>query len=129
VISSCSGEVFKKLNFSEQFGFLPIFYSYLFNIVLVLPSFTAAIFLADIQQLMKYFSSVFGFIIMIIVPSLLIYNYRRRFRRSTLTPGKLNRAPLNRNWQLVAIATVGVALFSMIVYGFIFGKNKTCVAE
>ena len=94
-----------------------------------MPSVMAAIFLPDIQQLMKYFSSVFGFIIMIIIPSILVYAYRMKFAKTNLTKGKLNRAFLTRNWQLVTIGAFGVCLFSMIVYGFIKGNNKTCVAQ
>ncbi len=105
------------------------FFSLLFNIFLVLPSVAAAISLPDIQQLMKYFSSIFGFIIMIIIPISLIYASRKKLSKFNLKMGKLNRAFLNKNWQLIAISSLGVILFSMIIYGFFNSVNKTCVAE
>jgi hypothetical protein len=108
---------------------MPKIYSLLFNILLVLPSVTAAICLPDIQQLMKYFSSIFGFIIMIIVPISLIFASRKKLAKFNLKMGKLNRAFLNKNWQLLTITSLGVVLFAMIIYGFFNSVNKTCVAE
>jgi len=101
----------------------------LFNIALVLPSLMAAMTLPDIQQLMKYFSSVFGFIIMIVVPTMLIFGFRNKFIKSNLDKGNLNKAFLGKNWHLVCIGIFGGFLFSFIIYGFFNSQNKTCVAQ
>ena len=55
-------------------------------------------FNADIQQLMKYFSSIFGFIIMIIIPTSIIHASRNKLDKLNLRPGKLNKAFLNKKW-------------------------------
>ena len=108
---------------------MPTIFSLIFNILLVLPSVVAAICLPDIQQLMKYFSSIFGFIIMIIIPTSIIHASRNKLDKLNLRPGKLNKAFLNKKWQLIALSCFGVLLFSMIIYGFFNSENKTCVAE
>ena len=68
---------------------------------------------------------------MIIVPTMLVYATRNKFMKLNLigANGKLNRAFLKRNWQLVVIACFGVLLFAMIIYGFVNSDNKKCVAE
>ena len=106
-----------------------VLFSFLFNVCLALPSLTAALTLPDIQQLMKYFSSILGFIIMIIVPTILVFGFRKKFLKSKLEDGKLNKAFLRQNWQLASIACFGFVLFSFIIYGFINSNNKTCVAQ
>ena len=108
---------------------MSIILGFIFNVCLVLPSYAAAILLPDIQQLMKYFSSIFGFIIMIIIPTILINGFRNKLAKSNLIIGDLNKSFLRSKWQLYAIAIFGVGLFSMIIYGFINSNNKTCVAQ
>lgn len=108
---------------------MSIVYGFIFNVCLVSPSIFASMTLGDVQQLMKYFSSVFGFIIMIIIPTLLIYSTRKKLLKFNLSSGNLNRSFLNKTWHLYALATLGVAIFSMIIYGFVNTNNKTCVAQ
>lgn len=66
---------------------------------------------------------------MIIVPLSLIYASRKKLSKFNLKMGKLNRAFLNKNWQLVVMSSLGIILFTMIIYGFFNSINKTCVAE
>jgi hypothetical protein len=108
---------------------MSIVYGFIFNVCLVSPSILGSMTLGDVQQLMKYFSSVFGFIIMIIIPTLLIYSTRKRLIRLNLSSGNLNKSFLNKTWHLYALGILGVSIFSMIVYGFVNTNNKTCVAQ
>lgn len=94
-----------------------------------LPSLLAAILLEDIQELMKYFSSIFGFFILLVVPTVLVYGFRKKFQKMKMSPGKLNRSFLQHNESLVVIGGLGIAILSLIIYSFLYSDNKTCVAK
>lgn len=76
---------------------------------------------------MKYFSSTFGFLLMIVIPISLIYKYRMRFNSLDLKQGKLNKSFINKNYQLIILSIIGFALFSIIIVGFFNNNIKDCV--
>lgn len=83
----------------------------------------------DIQSLMKYFSSTFGFLLMIVIPIGLIYKYRNKINKSELKQGKLNRAFINKNYQLILLGLVGLGILTIIIIGFFHKNNKKCVYD
>lgn len=79
---------------------------------------------------MKYFSSILGFLIMLIVPVIVVGRYRWFFNKRDYTFGNLNQAFIKGFWGYIIISILALGIFSMIIYGFI--KNipaKTCVNE
>lgn len=78
---------------------------------------------------MKYFSSTFGFLLMIVIPIGLIYKFRLRIASSQLRQGKLNKSFVNKNWQLILLLFIGLAIFSTIIVGFFNKNNKDCVYD
>lgn len=67
--------------------------------------------------------------IMIIIPTILVNEFRLKLKKSNIAPGKLNMAFLKKNSQLYIILCLGGVIFSLIIYGFINSDNKTCVAQ
>ena len=101
----------------------------LISFLIALPSVTLAIFMRNIQSLMKYFSSTFGFLLMLVIPIGLIYKYRLRIKSSDLTKGKLNKSFVDKNYQLLILSILGVAIFTFIVIGFFNSNSKNCVYD
>ena len=93
------------------------------------PSLCLALFMRNIQSLMKYFSSTFGFMVMIVIPMGMVYKYRIRFELSELTWGKLNRSLLSKKIQLLILALISFGIFTIIIIGFFNTNNKTCVYQ
>ena len=84
--------------------------------------------LKDIQKIMKYFSSVFGFFLMILFPCVLIAYTRNKVAKHEVTPGKINRSIFDKNSNVYGVCLVGALIFGLIIYGFFHNLNKTCVA-
>jgi Na+/proline symporter len=89
-----------------------------------LPAVAIATFLTDIQTLMKYFSSIFGFMLMFVIPCSLIYAYRSKFSTSHIDDGKLNKAILRNGLGLLVFAFIGIVTLGLIVYGFLMNKKS-----
>jgi cobalamin biosynthesis protein CobD/CbiB len=79
---------------------------------------------------MKYFSSILGFLIMLIVPVIVIGRYRWFFKKRKYDFGNLNQSFIKGTCGYFIIVILALGILSMIIYGFI--KNipaKTCVNE
>lgn len=76
---------------------------------------------------MKYFSSIFGFCLMLIIPTLLIYFIRQKLSLSNITAGQLNKSIMSNKIGIFSVFIFSPVVLGMIIYGF-FTKTKTgCV--
>jgi len=112
-----------------QEGWKGLAINIIISFLIALPSVSLAIFIPNIQSLMKYFSSTFGFLLMIVIPIGLIYKFRLRIASSQLRQGKLNKSFVNKNWQLILLLFIGLAIFSTLIVGFFNKNNKDCVYD
>ena len=129
-IAGCSPSLSVKLDFTQKKGCCSVFGNFLFNIFVAIPPIIIGLTLKNIQSLMKYFSSILGFLIMLIVPVIVVGRYRWFFNKRDYTFGNLNQAFIKGFWGYIIISILALGIFSMIIYGFI--KNipaKTCVNE
>jgi hypothetical protein len=129
-IAGCSPSLSVKLDFTQKKGCCSVFGNFLFNIFVAIPPIIIGLTLKNIQSLMKYFSSILGFLIMLIVPVIVVGRYRWFFNKIDYTFGNLNQAFIKGFWGYIIISILALGIFSMIIYGFI--KNipaKTCVNE
>jgi hypothetical protein len=78
---------------------------------------------------MKYFASCFGFLLMFIIPNGLIYAFRKKLALSGITHGKLNKSPLRHNYQIFVLVGLSILTYALIIYGYFYPNEKTCVAE
>jgi hypothetical protein len=85
--------------------------------------------MSNIQQIMKYFSSILGLLLMLVVPCVLVFTYRKKYKKSQLENGKLNLSFLQGNKWLVFLGILTLCLFGLIVYGFVHNDDITCVAQ
>ena len=97
--------------------------------MIAVPSILLAVYLRDIQSLMKYFSSTFGFLLIIVIPIALIYYYRIKINSTQIIQGNLNRSFVDKNYQLLILSILGVGIFLIIIYGFFNVNNKHCIFE
>ena len=67
-IAGCNRDLSNSLNFAEQKGLCPLLKNFCFNTIVALPPIAIGLSLQNIQSLMKYFSSILGFLLMLIVP-------------------------------------------------------------
>ena len=129
-ISDCSLELSDKLNFAEKKGILPLLKNFGFNCIIALPPIAIGLLLQNIQSLMKYFSSILGFLLMLIVPVLVVNRYRNVFYEKKYEFSDLNRSFLKNKYGNIFIIFMSVIIFSLIIYGFVKNtNNKTCVNE
>ena len=129
-IAGCNPELSKSLNFAEKSGIIPIAKNFLFNTIVAIPPITIGLSLQNIQSLMKYFSSILGFMLMLIVPVLVVNGYRRIFYKRNYAFSQLNRSFLKNKYGNIFVITMAVIIFGMIIFGFVKNiKNKTCVNE
>ena len=129
-IAGCSPSLSEQLNFTQKEGCSSIFYNFIFNFFVAIPPIIIGLTLKNIQSLMKYFSSILGFLIMLIVPVVVVSRYRWYFNKRNYILGKLNQAFIKGVCGYVLVVILAVGIFSMIIFGFI--KNipaKTCVNE
>ena len=129
-IAGCSPSLSVKLDFTQKEGCCSIFCNFLFNLFVAIPPIIIGLTLKNIQSLMKYFSSILGFLIMLIVPAIVIGRYRWFFKKRKYDYGNLNQAFIKGTCGYVIIVILALGILSMIIYGFI--KNipaKTCVNE
>jgi hypothetical protein len=96
--------------------------NFIISLVVCLPAVAIATTLSDIQSLMKYFSSIFGFMLMFLIPCLLIYKYRNKLFFSHIEEGKFNKAIIKSKLGLAGFALIGFIIFGLIIFGFF--KNK-----
>ena len=94
-----------------------------------LPAICIAFLFQNIQDIMKYFSSIFGFLLMLVIPNLLVSAFRAKYKRYSLTGGKLNRSFIKNYWVLRLLDVLAVSILVMIIYGFFHKNTKRCVAE
>ncbi len=99
------------------------------NFIVCLPALCIAFLLNNIQDIMKYFSSIFGFFLMLVIPNLLVVAYREKYKIFSLTGGKINQSFVQNRWVLRFLDLLAVSIFGMIIYGFFNNVTKTCVAE
>ena len=129
-IAGCNRELSNKLNFAEKSGIVPLLKNFCFNTVVALPPITIGLLLQNIQSLMKYFSSILGFLLMLIVPILVVNKYRNLFYKRKYEFNDLNRSFLKNKYGNIFIIFMSVVIFSLIIFGFIKNTtNKTCVNE
>jgi hypothetical protein len=128
-IGSCSKSLYHKLNTTNKKGAKNVLINFTLSFLVCLPAIAVSLSLRDIQKIMKYLSSIFGFLLMFIVPTILVYAFRLKFKRCSIQEGKLNRSFLNKNYQLIVILAIGALTFGMVCYGFFIPNNKKCVAE
>ena len=129
-IAGCNRELSQKLNFAEQSGIFSLIKNFCFNTIVALPPIAIGLSLQNIQSLMKYFSSILGFLLMLVVPVLLVERYRTLFHKRKYQFTDLNRSFLKKKWGTIAIIIMSVIIFSLIIFGFIKNtNNKTCVNE
>ena len=129
-IAGCSPDLAKSLNFAEQTGLSPLLKNFLFNTIVAIPPITIGLLLQNIQSLMKYFSSILGFLLMLIVPILVVSGYRNSFYKRKYKFSNLNRSFLKNKYGSAFIICMSVIIFSLIIFGFVKNTtNKTCVYE
>ena len=101
----------------------------LFTTIVALPPFTLSLLLKDIQQIMKYFSSIFGYFLMIVFPSLIILYARKKVEKNNVEPGKINKSIFEKNYYVTILNIISLSLFGLIIYGFFTNISKKCVSE
>ena len=80
-IGGCSPAWQNKLNFAEKEGIKNILFNFIFNLIIAIPPICIGLTLSNIQDLMKYFSSILGFLLMVVVPICVVSGYRFFFIR------------------------------------------------
>ena len=129
-IAGCNRDLSNSLNFAEKKGILALLKNFCFNTIVALPPITIGLLLQNIQSLMKYFSSILGFLLMLIVPMLVVNRYRNLFNKRKYEFSNLNRSFLKGKYGNIFIIIMSVIIFSLIIYGFVkTTSNKTCVNE
>ena len=129
-IGECSISTMHKLNFAERKGFDIILKSFLFNFLVAIPPITIGICIQNIQTLMKYFSSILGFLLMLIVPIIVVSGYRKYFVKRKLQKGTINQSFMKGLVGNIFIGVMSVVIFGLIIYGFVKGvPAKNCVNE
>ena len=129
-IAGCNRELSTNLNFAEQTGISALLKNFCFNTIVALPPITIGLLLQNIQSLMKYFSSILGFLLMLIVPILVVTKYRSLFYKRKYEFTDLNRSFLKNKYGNIFVILMSVVIFSLIIYGFVKNTaNKTCVYE
>lgn len=103
--------------------------NFIINLIICIPPISIAMALSNIQQLMKYFSSVLGFMLMMVIPNLLVYSYRKKFKERGLLYGRINKSFVQGNLSLVLLGVISLGTLVMIIYGFFFNNTKTCVNQ
>jgi len=66
---------------------------------------------------------------MIVIPVALVYRFRNKINSMDLKQGSLNKSFVNKNYQLIIICLIGLAVFSVIIYGFFHQNSKNCVYD
>ena len=129
-IAGCNRDLSNSLSFAEQKGLCPLIKNFCFNTIVALPPIAIGLSLQNIQSLMKYFSSILGFLLMLIVPVLVVNRYRNLFYKRKYEFSDLNRSFLKNKYGNIFIIFMSVVIFSLIIYGFVkTTNNKTCVNE
>ena len=129
-IGGCSISTMKKLNFAEQKGCNAIIKSFFFNLLVAIPPITVGVFIKNIQTLMKYFSSVLGFLLMLIVPVIVVNGFRKHFAKRKFKKGKLNQSFMQGIGGNIFIGIMSVVIFSLVIFGFINSvQTKDCVNQ
>ena len=129
-IAACNQKLAESLNFTEQSGLIPLLKNFIFNFIIAIPPLTIGLLLQNIQSLMKYFSSILGFLLMLIVPLLVVNGYRKIFFKRKYNFSNLNRSFLKGKYGNIFIICMSVIIFGLIIFGFIKNtKNKTCVNQ
>ena len=129
-IAGCNRELSTKLNFAEKKGLGALLKNFAFNTIVALPPITIGLLLQNIQSLMKYFSSILGFLLMLIVPLLVVNRYRNLFYKRKYEFSDLNRSFLTNKYGNIFVIFMSVVIFSLIIFGFVKNtKNKNCVYE
>jgi Na+/proline symporter len=127
-LETCFPNIITNLNNSSNSQLKAKSITFLINIFIAGPSIAIALTLNNIQDIMKYFSSIFGFFLMLVLPVMLIYNYRHRMNLTNLPWGKLNRSFI-KNTFIPVLAVISVSVLGLIIYGFLNKNSRKCVAE
>ena len=129
-IAGCDPAFASSLNFAEKKGCSALLKNFLFNTVVALPPIAIGLMLQNIQSLMKYFSSILGFLLMLIVPVLVVNGYRSIFYKRKYKFSKLNRSFFKTKYGNIFIICMSFIIFGLIIFGFVKNtNNKTCVNE
>lgn len=138
VIGTCSPEIADKINFNEkvnyfyefiQMGANNIFYNFISNFIVCLPAICIAFLFQNIQDIMKYFSSILGFMLMLVIPNVLVSAFRAKYNRFSLTGGNINKSFIKNYWVMRILDFLAVSILVLIIYGFFHKNTKKCVAE
>jgi len=129
-IAGCDPALARSLNFAEKKGCSALLKNFLFNTIVALPPIAIGLTLQNIQSLMKYFSSILGFLLMLIVPVLVVNGYRNIFYKRKYRFSKLNRSFFKTKYGNIFIICMSFIIFGLIIFGFVKNtNNKTCVNE
>ena len=129
-IAGCNPKWALSLNFAEQKGFSPLMKNFIFNTIVAIPPIAIGLLLQNIQSLMKYFSSILGFLLMLIVPMIVVNGYRAIFVKRKYKFSTLNRSFLKNHYGNYFIICMSAIIFGLIIFGFYKNtNNKTCVNE
>lgn len=130
-LGGCKAEWHYKFNFAEKEGVKNIMYNFVFNLVIAIPPIVIGLLLENVQDLMKYFSSILGFMLMVPVPIIVVSGYRFLFQRRNFQNGLLNMSFLKGTMSsIIIISVTGVIVFGLIIYGLILNKkNSKCIFD
>lgn len=129
-IAGCSPALSKKMNYAEQTGIKSVLKNFVFNTIVCAPPIILGLLLTNVQDLMKYFSSILGFLLMLPVPILVVSGYRFFYEKRQYIQGRLNISFLTGRSSIYIIAVIGTVIFSLIIYGFVLSKkSKKCIFE
>jgi hypothetical protein len=127
-VGSCSRKVFNSLNTNNtKGGVMGLFINLLLTSVVCIPAIVICLTLRNIQQVMKYITSIFGFLLMLVIPYFLILAFRKKFQKSNNIEGNLNKAFLRHSYQVYILFGVASGIFALIVFGFFNNNVNTCV--
>jgi hypothetical protein len=66
---------------------------------------------------------------MIVIPLVLLYQYRKRLELAQLIPGNFNKSILRSNIWIYSIGFFGIGMLVIIIINLLHKNTKTCVAE
>lgn len=78
---------------------------------------------------MKYFNSVFGFMLLIVLPILLVTKYRKNIAQNIEFTGKKVLTFCKSKIFIYALSIASSALLVVIISNMLSGDTKKCVAE
>ena len=78
---------------------------------------------------MKYFTSILGFCLMLIIPSLLLLKFREKAHKLDISKGNINVCYMKSNNGIYLFLVFSIGVLVIIVINLIHNNNKTCVYD